>query len=86
MMEEALIMELWDLFREYIPDKNKDMAANQYVDFLLGKDISPEVLETFMGYDPNLDDAIKTVVDEYSDGDSGDDYDEDNFGYEDEDY
>lgn len=85
-MEEALIMELWDLFREYIPDKNKDMAANQYVDFLLGKDIAPDVLETFMGYDPHLDDAIKTVVDEYSDGDSGDDYDEDNFGYEDEDY
>jgi len=84
-MEEALIMELWDLFREYIPDKNKDMAANQYVDFLLGKDITPEVLETFMGYDSNLDDAIKTVVDENASED-GDDYDEDNFGYEDEDY
>ena len=85
-MDEALIMELWDLFREYIPEKNKDMAANQYVDYLLGKDIAPDVLETFMGYDSHLDDAIKTVVDEHSDGDSGDDYDEDNYGYEDEDY
>jgi hypothetical protein len=84
-MEEALIMEVWDLFREYIPEKNKDMAANQYVDFLLGKDIIPEVLETFLGYDSHLDEAIKTVVDENSDGDD-DEYDEDNYGYEDEDY
>lgn len=85
-MDESLIMELWDLFREYIPEKNKDMAANQYVDYLLGKDIAPDVLETYMGYDSHLDDAIKTVVDEYSEGDSDSDYDEDNFGYEDEDY
>jgi len=84
-MEEALIMEVWDIFREYIPDKNKDMAANQYVDFLLGKDITPEVLETFMGYDNHLDEAIKTVVDE-NQSDDGDEYDEDNYGYEDEDY
>jgi spermidine/putrescine-binding protein len=84
-MDEALIMEMWDIFREYIPEKNKDMAANQYVDYLLGKDITPAVLETFMGYDPHLDDAIKTVVDENASED-GDEYDEDNFGYEDEDY
>jgi hypothetical protein len=38
-MEEALIMEVWDTFREYIPDKNKELAAHQYVDFLLGKDV-----------------------------------------------
>jgi hypothetical protein len=84
-MEEALIMEVWDIFREYISDKNKDMAANQYVDFLLGKDITPAVLETFMGYDSHLDDAIKTVVDENHEKDD-DEYDEDNYGYEDEDY
>ena len=83
-MDEHLIITVWDIFREYIPEKNREMAANQYVDFLLGHDIEPDTLASFMGYDPHLDDAIKTVVEEEgSDGDS--DYDEDNSGY-DEDY
>lgn len=83
-MEESLIMQVWDIFREYIPEKNKDMAANQYVDFLLGQDIETSVLESFMGYDTHLDDAIKTVIDE----ENSEDYEEDdeNYGYEDEEY
>lgn len=83
-MDENLIIVIWDMFREYIPEKNKDMAANQYVDFLLGHDIDADTLAGFMGYDPHLDDAIKTVIEE--DGSSDDDYDEDNAAYEDEDY
>jgi DUF1680 family protein len=63
-MEEALIMEVWDTFREYIPEKNKDTAAAQYIDFLLGKDVEIAVIEGLSGYDPHLDDAIKNVVDE----------------------
>jgi len=80
-MDESLVMEVWDTFREYIPDKNKEMAANQYVDFLLGKDINAEVLEGFMGYDPYLDDAIKTVINEFKELD--DDQEDDSY-YEDE--
>ena len=83
-MDENLIITLWDVFREYIPEKNREMAANQYVDFLLGNDIEVDTLSGYMGYDPHLDDAIKTVVDEEA-GDT-DDYDEDNAGYDDEDY
>jgi hypothetical protein len=82
-MEESLIMEVWDTFKEYIPEKNKDMAATHYVDYLLGKDVDVSVLEGLMGYDGHLDDAIKTVVDsEGGDDESGDDEDY----YEDEDY
>jgi DUF1680 family protein len=79
-MEEALIMEVWDTFREYIPDKNKELAAHQYVDFLLGKDIEVAALEALMGYDPHLDIAVKAVVDEekdWSDEDESDNYEED---------
>ena len=43
-MEESLIMEVWDTFKEYIPEKNKDMAASHYVDYLLGKDVDASVL------------------------------------------
>jgi hypothetical protein len=33
---------------------------------LLGKDIETSQLESLMGYDPNLDDAIKLVLQEES--------------------
>lgn len=83
-MDESLIIEIWDTFKEYIPEKNKDVAANQYVDFLLGKDIEVDTLEEFIGFDTHLDDAIQTVVDEARIEDESD---YDDAGYsEDEDY
>jgi hypothetical protein len=84
-MEESLIMEMWDTFKEYIPEKNKDMAATQYVSYLQGKDIELSTLEGLLGYDGHLDDAIKTVLDEEGFNDDEEE-DEDNYGYEDEDY
>ena len=81
-MDENLIVTMWDLFREYIPEKNREMAANQYVDFL-ATEFDIDVLEGFMGYDPHLDDAIKTLVDENS---GWEDDDEEDFGNDDEDY
>jgi hypothetical protein len=63
-MEEDLIIEVWDIFREYVSDKNKETAANHYVDFLVGKDVELSVLEGLMGYDPHLDNAIELVVNE----------------------
>jgi hypothetical protein len=63
MIEEDLIIEMWDVFKEYIPEKNKETAANHYVDFLLGKDVSQSTLEAVMNFDPNLDEAIKLVLD-----------------------
>lgn len=83
-MEEDLIIEVWDIFKEYISDKNKDTAANHFVDFLVGKDVELSVLESVMGFDPHLDDAIKLVVDAESEDDG--DYDEPDYDYgEDED-
>jgi len=83
-MDENLIMVVWDMFREYIPEKNRDMAANQYVDFLLGHDISVETLNAYTGYDNHLDEAIKTAsADEFEDDE--DEYNEDGYD-EDEDY
>jgi hypothetical protein len=73
-MEEDLIIELWDVFKEYIPDKNKETAANHFVDFLLGKDVSQSVLEALLSYDPHLDDAINLVIEnEEEESDDADD-------------
>jgi hypothetical protein len=78
-MEEDLIIEVWDTFREYVSDKNKEVAANQYIDFLVGKDVELSVLESLMGYDPYLDNAIQLVVDENKDDE--DDIDEEDYDY-----
>lgn len=81
-MEESLIIETWDVFKEYISEKNRDTAASHYVDFLLGKDVDTSTLESVMGYDPHLDDAIQLVLgeerdDEDKDEDDWDSYEED---------
>jgi hypothetical protein len=83
-MDEQLIITVWDIFREYIPEKNREMAANQYVDFLLGNDIDADTLQSYTGYDPHLDEAIKAVTDEESEDDE-DEYNETGYD-EDEDY
>ena len=74
-MDESLIIEIWDTFKEYVPEKNRGSAAEQYVDFLLGKEFTSEDLEGYLGYDPHLDDAISAVV-ENDDEDDNDDDDE----------
>jgi hypothetical protein len=73
MIEEDLIIEMWDVFKEYIPEKTKETAANHYVDFLLGKDVSQSTLEAVMNFDPSLDEAIKLVLDHDEESDDVDD-------------
>ena len=70
-------MTIWDMFREYIPEKNREMAATQYVDFLLGNDVSVEDLRSYTGYDSHLDDAIAVVTEEEDFEEEDDSYDED---------
>jgi hypothetical protein len=74
-MEETLIIEVWDTFRDYIPEKSRETAANQYVDYLLGKDVEISELEGVLGYDPHLDAAIQLVLSESAeDEDPEEDY------------
>jgi hypothetical protein len=76
-MDETLIIETWDTFKDYIAEKNRETAASHYVDFLIGKDVELSVLESVMGYDPHLDSAIELVIDEERQND--DDTDEDDW-------
>ena len=66
-MEEQLIFEIWETFRDHIPEKGRDTAASQFVDFLVDKDVDAEALEGLLGYDPHLDIAINAVLDEFRD-------------------
>ena len=78
-MEEDLIIEIWDVFKEYISDKNKETAANHFVNMLVGKDVELDVLKGLMGYDPHLDDAITLVTEDLAEDE---DFDEDDYDYD----
>jgi hypothetical protein len=83
-MEEDQIIGVWDTFKDYIPEKNRETAANHFVDFLVGLDIELSVPESVVGYDPHLDDAIQLIVDENTEEDPDEDEDDIDY-YEDED-
>ena len=65
-MEEDLIIGVWDTFKDYVPEKNRETAATHFVDFLIGQDVELSVLESVMGFDSHLDSAIQLVVDDFN--------------------
>jgi hypothetical protein len=72
-MEEDLIIEIWDTFKEYVPEKNRDTAATHFIDFLIGRDVEMSVIESLVGFDPHLDNAIELVLEESNGTDSDND-------------
>lgn len=75
-MDEELIIEVWETFRDYIPEKTRQTAASQFVEFLQGHDVDLDTLEGLKGYDPHLDEAIDLVVGVEEDEDDEEDFDE----------
>jgi hypothetical protein len=65
-MEEDQIIGVWDTFKDYIPEKNRETAATHFVDFLIAQDVELSVLESVMGFDSHLDSAIQLIVDEFN--------------------
>ena len=65
-MEEDLIIGVWDTFKDYVPEKNREAAATHFVEFIIGQDVELSVLESVMGFDPHLDSAIQLIVDEFN--------------------
>lgn len=74
-MNESLIVEMWDLLREYCDKKQIALVAERYVDLLGDHGASDQNLEDVLGHDDYLDDAIRTMLD--IDEDESDEYDYD---------
>ena len=81
-MDDQLIIEIWETFKDFIPEKNRDTAAIQFVDFLQSRDIDDDTLNSLLGYDPSLDNALELLENEEE---QEDELDEDwDFGSDDE--
>ncbi len=76
-MKEELIADIWNVMVEHIPEKSRSDVAYDFVNTLLDYGIKDSVLESLLGVDPHLDDAINYAID-------GEEIEEDEDYYEDE--
>jgi len=70
-MKEDLIADIWTLVVEHIPEKHRASTAGEFVNTLLDYGIKESTLESLLGVDDYLDDAINYAIDgeEISDDD-----------------
>ena len=66
-MEENQIVELWDLFVEFIPEKSRFQAAVQFIEYLLVDQFDINDLQSIAGNDGYLDDAIDEAAENLTD-------------------
>ena len=79
-MKEDLIADLWNVIIEHLPEKSKSIVAADFVNTLLDYGIKDSTIESLLGVDPYLDQAIEYAIDGEQIEDS-----EDEDYYEDED-
>lgn len=76
-MKEDLIADLWNVVIEHIPEKHKKDVAADYVNTLMDYGVKESTLESLMGIDPYLDNAIEYVIDDEEIESDDPDYNED---------
>jgi hypothetical protein len=62
-MKEDLIADIWTLVIEHIPEKHRKDTAADFVNTLLDYGIKESVLQSLIGVDGYLDDAIEYAID-----------------------
>ncbi len=72
MLNESQIGDIWLLFADYVDKKQLEVAAERYVDLLADYGVSDRVMQSAMGVDNTLDQAIEYYLDE--DEEDDDDY------------
>ena len=77
-MKEDLIADIWTLVVEHIPEKYRKDVAADFVNTLLDYGIKESTLQSLLGVDEYLDEAIEYVID----GEEIEDDEE--YGYDDE--
>ena len=69
MLNESQIGDIWMLFSDFIEKKQVEAAAERYVDLLADYGVSDRVMQSAMGVDHTLDQAIEYYLDEDEDED-----------------
>jgi hypothetical protein len=72
MLNESQIGDIWMLFSDFIEKKQIEAAAERYVDLLADYGVSDRVMQSAMGVDSVLDQAIEYYLDEEDEQDDDD--------------
>jgi len=62
-MKEDLIADIWTLVVEHIPEKYRANTAGEFVNTLLDYGVKESTLESLLGVDDYLDNAINYAID-----------------------
>lgn len=73
-MTEEQIVDIWDIFKEYLDKKTISIVAEKYITEVFEYGSSESVIKECMGHDKHLDHAIETLF-----MDEEDDYEDDEF-------
>ena len=83
-MSEDQLIDLWDIFSEYIPKTNKEQLAMQYVKWAQDNGVEEDILYALGAEDPYLGEAVEDL--QGKKGDDVDDWDDDEFSSDDEEW
>ena len=61
--DEAVIAEVWTVFKEYLDKKSVDQAAERFVDLLADYGVGDDTLAQAMGTNSELDTAMNYYLD-----------------------
>lgn len=72
-MNDENLIDIWNLFKDYIDKKQIDTAAERYVDLIVDYGINDEQLVSMLGHHEDLDQAINYYLDIDEDENEDDD-------------
>jgi len=62
-MEEEQIIDVWNMFKEYLDKKHVEMAAERFVDLMADFGVGDDTFTNCLGNDYALDTAINYYLD-----------------------
>ena len=83
-MSEDQLIDLWDIFSEYVPKTNKEQLAMQYVKWAQDNGVEEDILYALGAEDPYLGEAVEDL--QGKKGDDVDDWDDDEYSSDDEEW
>ena len=83
-MSEDQLIDLWDIFSEYVPKTNKEQLAMQYVKWAQDNGVEEDILYALSAEDPYLGEAVEDL--QGKKGDDVDDWDDDEYSSDDEEW
>jgi hypothetical protein len=75
-MDEDQIADIWNLFKNYLDKKQSELVAEKFVDLLVDYGVDDLTLKSSLGNDKLLDAAIQYYLEDDSDDDYEEEWDE----------